>query len=422
MRKGQVAIYLAMTLVVIVVLAVMNVSVYVAVRDKNRAQNAGDAAALAVAAEQGRLINEIGRLNLAHLRAQTPMEVAEIVERQRRLCLLGPVEAMQLAQDAARQEGASENDDYGELLNEHWNYAIQEYTKGDPYHEPYPGAWGEYIDAMSAQGAKKLYAYADNAEFYGIGAGHWLTTKSFYKAINGEDWCWFYFYCEYLLQNYRSYADWPALPGGDSYDTNNSEFFPLHLEVRKCAISSVYNRQELSEIEKNYNENLVDDQEQYWFFFRDDFRLPWNKLKDGFPAVGPVRDDRDYYGCSAVVRVKSGESEWTAAAKPFGDVDENGLVLPAFTSARLIPIDAATAGERCTADREWVCHLRDHLDKYLDNGVSGLKPQCGYCAALRTWEHDSFRFRGRLWLRQYKNTCRRSFGGGLSGQGGAVGH
>lgn len=422
MRKGQVAIYLAMTLVVITILAVMNVSIYVAVRDKNRAQNAGDAAALAVAAEQGRLINAIGRLNIEHMCAQTPQEAADIVERQRRLCLIGPVEAMALAQDAARQEGASESEDYGELLSEHWNYAIQEYTKGDPYHEPYPGAWAEYIDAMAVQKNRQLYAYVDNAEFYGVGGDHLLMNKQFYHAINSEDWCWFHFYSEPLLGNYNSYTDWPALPGGDSYDTNNSEFFPLHLEVRKCALTSVYSHRELAEIDKNYNEHLVEDKEQYWFFFSGDFVAPWDQLKDGFPVVGPVRQDRDYQGCSAVVRVKSGNSEWTAAAKPFGDIDEKRLVLPTFTAARLIPIDAATASSRCTADREWVHHLREHLGKYLENGATHLKHDCGYCQELRQWERDSFRLRGRLWLRHNQNMCRRSFGGNLSGHGGAIGH
>ena len=49
-RKGQIAILLAAALLAVIVLAVMNVSVFLAVRSKNRAMNAGDAAAIAVLA------------------------------------------------------------------------------------------------------------------------------------------------------------------------------------------------------------------------------------------------------------------------------------------------------------------------------------------------------------------------------------
>ena len=66
-RRGQIAILLAAALLAVIVLAVMNVSVFLAVRSKNRAMNAGDAAALAVAKYQGELINRIGRLNIEHL-------------------------------------------------------------------------------------------------------------------------------------------------------------------------------------------------------------------------------------------------------------------------------------------------------------------------------------------------------------------
>ena len=53
MRRGQVALYLEMTLVAITFLVLMNVGAYLGVSAKNRAMNAGDAAALAVAKYQG---------------------------------------------------------------------------------------------------------------------------------------------------------------------------------------------------------------------------------------------------------------------------------------------------------------------------------------------------------------------------------
>ena len=49
MRRGQVALYLLMVLVGIFLIALLNVDAFDFVRGKNRAQNAGDAAALAAA-------------------------------------------------------------------------------------------------------------------------------------------------------------------------------------------------------------------------------------------------------------------------------------------------------------------------------------------------------------------------------------
>ena len=69
-ERGQVALYLAMVLVAVMVLALMNVGAFLAVRAKNHAMNAGDAAALAAARRQAELLNEIGRLNLRHAEAE----------------------------------------------------------------------------------------------------------------------------------------------------------------------------------------------------------------------------------------------------------------------------------------------------------------------------------------------------------------
>ena len=53
-RKGQVAVYLALALLAIVMLTLMNVGAYLAVSAKNRTMNAGDAAALVKAVEEYR--------------------------------------------------------------------------------------------------------------------------------------------------------------------------------------------------------------------------------------------------------------------------------------------------------------------------------------------------------------------------------
>lgn len=48
-RSGQVAVYLVLALVAIVVLVLMNVGAFLAVSARNRTMNGGDAAALSVA-------------------------------------------------------------------------------------------------------------------------------------------------------------------------------------------------------------------------------------------------------------------------------------------------------------------------------------------------------------------------------------
>ena len=90
MRRGQVALYLLMVLVGIFLIALLNVDTFDFVRGKNRSQNAGDAAALAAARKQGRLLNELGKMNVDHILAAVKNDVAEcdgIVEAQRRLVL-----------------------------------------------------------------------------------------------------------------------------------------------------------------------------------------------------------------------------------------------------------------------------------------------------------------------------------------------
>ena len=49
MRRGQIAVLLAFVIVLIALFALLNVDSFVAVRVKDRLQNAGDAAALAAA-------------------------------------------------------------------------------------------------------------------------------------------------------------------------------------------------------------------------------------------------------------------------------------------------------------------------------------------------------------------------------------
>lgn len=407
-----------MVLVVIVTLAVMNVSVFVSVRDRNLVQNAGDAAAVEMAAEQGRLLNEIGRLNLAHMRGE------DVELEQRRLCLLGPVRAYSRIQRIAEEEGGEGFDGPREILSGHLDLVISEYSKGDPYVPSYDGAWGEYADEISAAvnncGPDGFAAGADNIQFYGLASGYLPANREFYDAILSRDWCWFHFNAEGLLKNYGGYGSWAPPVGATSMpDTENSEIFSLHLTARTCALTDVLGLDEIEELEKEYDFETVSSTNQTWFFFSPGYLREWTELKDGYPVVAPPREEFDHIGCSAVIRCERNGHVWSAAARPLGPVEKHGLVLPSFSAARLIPLEGANGANLYTADLGWVRHLRYHLGPYLEQGK--FASDCEWCRALRLWERDSFRKAGVAWLKMNSKSCRRGSGGTVQ-RGGAHGH
>ena len=150
MRRGQVAIYLLLVLVALFLLALLNVDVFDVVRGKNRVQNGGDAAALAAARKQGRLLNEIGKLNIAHLVAAAQNDARtceELTMEQRRLALLGPVEALRLANHAAKKNGMEVRDEFAAILREHALERVQTiHLEILPQVDAFIGAGFNYFD------------------------------------------------------------------------------------------------------------------------------------------------------------------------------------------------------------------------------------------------------------------------------------
>ena len=219
MRKGQIALLLLFVLVVLAFFALLNVDTFMSVRAKNRLQNGGDAAALAAARKQGALINEIGHLNIEHVVAAVRGDsnlCERIVADQRRIALLGPVEALRLANRAAKKNGMEERAEFGEILREHVKDIRLVYAgdgqAGDPYPEPFPGAWTDYATAIESVVSEGLATGPDNIEFYDAAGGHLLLNRQFYMAIAAKDWCWFFFHCYGVLSGYTSYHDWALLP------------------------------------------------------------------------------------------------------------------------------------------------------------------------------------------------------------------
>lgn len=459
MRRGQVALYLLTALVALTLLVVMNARIFLAVRSRNRVENAGDAAALAAARAQGEALNAMGRLNLEHIVAAAAGDAArceELVLRARRESLLGPVRAIRAASEAAKLNGLSENPDFTACVREHAEtvrtlYAHQLDADGEPYPEPYPGAWEEYAAALEESAADGLAAGPDNTEYFGALGGHVLLDPNFYYAVAGETWCWFNSHAKGLLESYRDYRSWPPLPKAKRDGFNGSEFFPLHLKPWKGALTNLISRAEIFELAEEFLgrrpeppplfvEDLLGDEEQVWFLFDEELWRHWVEISPKaeedhfpFPVVAEAKEEYDVRGAAVVTRCAADGFSWSAAAKPFGCLRTRDggaevvtararLALPVFDAVRLVPLDAVGGGGLGSADYAWANHVRRHLYHYVDGGPD--MRNCFYCQQLLRWENELFRLKGINWLKFHAGDCNRPVrgGGGGGGRGGGTAH
>lgn len=444
MRKGQVAVYLVMVLVALTILAVMNVDLFLSVRSKFRVQNAGDAAALSAARHQGHLLNEIGRLNLEHVYAaikDEPERIAEIERSQRRIALLGPLEAVKISNDVALKNGAEIREEFSEFLHDHARFVREVYASGDndaddPYPESWPGAWEEYADAIDLAANEKLAVGVDNIDFHSSVSSHLLTTRRFYDAIRGRDWCWFFFNCHSTLEGYGSFHDWAPLPKKSSCAFANSEIYPLYIDFHRGSLLEEYTVKEITDLMNDFGYKVTEKQVGSSSYLRDPRAVwvyldrlmwgVWDDMKD-FPIVGNVKAEFFYHGAAAICRVYKSDNVWSGAAKPMAALDTSryNLVRPNFDAVRLVPLDSVGGDDLATADIPWVRHVREHLEPYLERGPVLSPSSCAYCSDLKLWEHRSFRHSGIFWLRFNSESCTRPapFGFECAGHGGtAHGH
>lgn len=461
-RNGQVALYLVLSLVVITVLAAMNVGAFLAVRARNYTMNAGDAAALAVAKYQGELLNQIGELNILHLKAAIADKISgkdgcdEIVKKQCELCFLAPMEGIRIGSEFARQNGIEDDDAMAGILRNHVVDVRNLYEKNpDSYPPPWEGAWEDYAAHLEAALAGGVAAGPDNVDFVDAAGGHILLNQSFYHAIAGRNWCWFHFNAMGVLNGYTSFTDWEPLPIADERTRQercaNCEIYSLNLVPRTGSAVDLLGTNLIMQLTGATAGQLaasatITNRNQVWYFYGSMWRKWWEIDPDGewqFPVVGPVRPEFDVRGAAAICRVNKlipdvlggvgdRRSVWSAAAKPFGSVENEqgelkpvtafrGFVTPAFFEARLVPLDTVGGKDLSTADPEWMEHVREHLPRYMKYGPP-LSSECYYCQQLITWERAYIRNEGKRWLKYNSKSCIRTDGPGSQHGGSAHGH
>jgi len=451
--RGQAALFLLMALVVLLAVFLRNVDIHSAAIAKTKAQNAGDAAALAAARWQANTLNLVGELNVAHAAALAEGDAAAvqaITSMQARVLFAGPLTAIVAAQTAARKNGIRPNQEFSSLLRHHAAEVLEygsQVAGGTAMQEPYPGAWRDYHDSLLTISANGLVAAPDNARFFGdASGGHILRDKAFYEAVAGREWCWFFLNYSSgenrtILDDFTDYRWFPPLPAPPKQNAENSEIFGVGAVSRPAALSSIGGLADVLPEISRMPSNALHAVENWYFYSPTIWQTHWPQMSEGdsdfLPLVGSVRKEYDYTGADAVTRLYapartlSGDSGdagqrdilWTAAARPFGYLRRGsdkirpnalGIILPAFRDVRLIPMDAASSGNDATFDIAWHRHTGEHLTPYLASGT--LVDGCRYCRDIRRFEDPKFRRAGSEWLsvNSYKCTLP-SFGTGRGG-------
>jgi len=461
-RSGQVMIFFIMILVILVFVVLWNFDLHKLLYVKSVSQNAGDASSLMGARWQGLSLNLVGDLNIMQAIALSSGDtntVEAIGNIQARLCFVGPMVGFHAAQQAAKNNGIFVNEAFSDYMHGHADVVRNDYTAIGPdgnmlFPEPYPGAWSEYADILDFVASEGIAAGPDNMILYTDAFGaHPLHRIGFYEAIAGQNWCWFFNNEPSLLEDYENFFPcwWPPLPAPPVAMQMNSEIFSLGLTRHFATLSSfTTNIAELNLLagEREFSDSIgtnAMEMEAAWYCYDSDRWTNWTIMSDAqyhaFPLAGELKEEYDYVGADAVVRVEATTGRltpgargasvsntiiWTSAAKPFGHLggtrrpDHYGIVLPSFRDVRLIPIDASSAPSGGGYNMAWREHIEDHLDDYMDNGP--LLNGCWYCQQLNTWENKIFRLTGVAWLDANSDLCNVSGPGSGPGGGTRRGH
>lgn len=464
-KKGQAIIFFLMVMVILVFVVLWNFDLHKILFAKYVTQNAGDSSALMACRWQAVSLNLVGDLNLMHAVALSNDDLntaSSITQIQARLCYTGPMVAFMASQQAAKNNGLYRNDDFDSICLKHADAVRDDYpSKAAPdgsmlFPEPYPNCWNEYADMLELIANEGIAAGPDNAHLYGDATGgHPLLSVEFYEAIAGRSWCWFFNTEPTLLDDYEEFMPrwWPDIPEPPHIQYINSEVYGLNLDKITTSMDSFLSVSDASTLVADRGlgaavSNEAMQVEATWYCYNGRW-TSWDAIKpygsdDPFPITGTVRPQYDYAGSDAAVRVEervdrhtpgTGGSQssdyitWTAAAKPFGYLNETdtpnlyNMVIPAYHEVRLIPVDASSMPSGGGYNLEWRDHVEVHLPVYMSGGPEEIKRdkemnRCWYCQQLVAWEAPSLRQSGIDWLAVNSHLCNLPSGPGGSHRNG----
>ena len=448
-KSGQTLIFMTLVVVMIAFAALFYFDVNKILHVKGVSRNAGDSAALAGARWQAISLNLIGSLNLSEAMVitrdlssgmTTSPEAELIAELQRRVAFSGPMFGFITSQQAAKNNGLFNQDEFEQSIRSHVDLVRSDYHEFFPQPfepmPPYGNAWDEYADMLEMTANHGIAVNTPRQNFRNFAhSNHLLLNPAFYDAIAGRSWCWFFFNAYDDLQNYDNWTDWDDLPPIRVDPPVNSEIYSLFTQrvrvrdrvPRLPTESDWYAQMEalrdaLDRLEIDFPD-AYEDFDADWTFYNGGRWGGWSSnIPDNFPWDGDIRAQYDYAGADAAVAVMAETNRhtdfqgadsvnWTAGAKPFGNLPDEtrpnayGLILPAYTDVRLIPIDTTMSGGNGQLRPGWLEFILVYLPQYMEHGPSVLPPGNWYANQLRIWERRAFRRAGVNWLLDFSDTC-----------------
>ena len=459
-RSGQAVLYLVMVLLALAVLMMVNVNAFLAVRSKNRMMNAVDEAAIAAAKHQGLLLNEIGRLNVEHLKAAVRGEPWTGEARMRELAFLDPVDGILRANEAAADWGYGSGE-APEALGGFLDH-IQEILENPDLYPPTEDGvnlWHVYAAKLGQALAGEPAVLPSYMEMVNPGSSGLFANHGFYDVLAAKAWCWFT-----IGGNAGALDGDPSQ--ADPYEITpvevpeNSEVFSLHITYKTWMDSGwaeEWRGSGFSERWTNFvcqvtglapedfsSRSYVASERQVWAFYDGTWK-PWSETfnPDNFPIAGTVRPEYDVAGCVAACMMlghiqeigRDDDQQYsantilvTADAKPLGTVEDlDGGTAPVtaynsfiaasrpgakiFTEAHLALVGSVPRSPGCSMEPDWYVHVKKHSPKHQT-------PGCGYCKLWAEWSQPSFKASIRSWLRANSESCRAKGGGGPPQKGG----